>query len=296
MMFGGCQTNRKQVENKRYIIIFVGSRKGITFAPSSIVNEILIIYIMETTNKEVVEKEVYVHDENEKEYASKGVAGSGLGLGIAGTALGLMALWGRGNGFGFGGYNGGMPENVNINTYGGVSGANAAPTAFQAWENACDGRLALTNEMWGLKMNTMTQMYDHRQTDIAEKFSIWKSQVDADFGLYKSNRDSYDAISAKMNEAAFGLYKEQRDNYDKVSARLSALETQVAVGAAIRPYQDRLLQCEIDKAYCGSINYTDRKTCRMIQGALVLPSTPTTTGFQSITCPCNQQAAATPTT
>ena len=250
---------------------------------------------METTNKEVVEKKVYVHDENEKDYASKGTA---LGVGIPALVLGglsALALWGRGNGFGFGGYNGGMPENVNINTYGGVSGANAAPSAFQAWENACDGRLALTNEMWGLKMNTMTQMYDHRQTDIAEKFSIWKSQVDADFGLYKSNRDSYDAISAKMNEAAFGLYKEQRDNYDKVSARLSALETQVAVGAAIRPYQDRLLQCEIDKAYCGSINYTDRKTCRMIQGALVLPSTPTTTGFQSITCPCNQQAAATTT-
>ena len=41
MMFGGCQTNRKQVENKRYIIIFVGSRKGAIFAPSSIVNEIL---------------------------------------------------------------------------------------------------------------------------------------------------------------------------------------------------------------------------------------------------------------
>ena len=250
---------------------------------------------METADKQIVEKKTYVHDENEKEYASKGVAGTGLGLGIAGTALGLMALWGRGNGLSIGGAN--VPENVNINAYGFGGGSNVAPTAFQAWENACDGRLALTNEMWGLKMNTMTQMYDNRQTDIAEKFSIWKSQVDANFGLYKSNRDSYDALSAKMNEATFGLYKEQRDNYDKVSARLSALETQVAVGAAIRPYQDRLLQCEIDKAYCGSINYTDRKTCRMIQGALVLPSTPTTTGFQSITCPCNQQATTTtPTT
>lgn len=247
---------------------------------------------METANKEIVEKKTYVHDENEKEYASKGVAGTGLGLGIAGTALGLMALWGRGNGLGFGGNS--MPENVNINAYGGVTGgSNVAPTPFQAWEKACEDKIALTNEMWGLKMNTMTQMYDHRQTDIAEKFNIWKSQVDADFGLYKSNRDSYDALSAKLNEATFGLYKEQRDNYDKMSARLSALETQVAVGAAIRPYQDRLLQCEIDKAYCGSINYTDRKTCRMIQGALVLPSTPTTTGFQSITCPCNQAAAAT---
>lgn len=245
---------------------------------------------METADKQIVEKKTYVHDENENhEYASKGVAGTGLGLGIAGTALGLMALWGRGNGLGIGNS---MPENVNINAYGGMTGSGNGPTAFQAWEEGCENRLALTNEMWGLKMNTMAQMYDHRQTDIGEKFSIWKSQVDADFGLYKSNRDSYDALSEKMNQAAFGLYKEQRDNFDKMAARVSALETQVAVGAAIRPYQDKLLQCEIEKAYCGSINYTDRKTCRMIQGALVLPSTPTTTGFQSITCPCNQQAAA----
>ena len=251
---------------------------------------------METTNKEVVEHKTYVHDENEKDYASKGTA---LGVGIPALVLGglsALALWGRGNGFGFSGYNGGsMPENVNINAYGGSGLTSASPTPFQAWENACEGRLALTNEMWGLKMNTMTQMYDHRQTDIAEKFSIWKSQVDADFGLYKSNRDSYDAISDKLNAATFGLYKEQRDNYDKMAARLGELETRVAVGAAIRPYQDKLIQCEIEKAYTAGINYTDRKTCRMIQGNLVLPNT-TTTGFQSITCPCNQQAASTGTT
>ena len=249
---------------------------------------------METTNKEVVEHKTYVHDENHKDYATKGTA---LGVGIPALALGglsALALWGRGgNGFGVGGS---MPENVNINAYGGAGLASASPTPFQAWENACEGRLALTNEMWGLKMNTMTQMYDHRQTDIAEKFSIWKSQVDADFGLYKSNRDSYDAITDKLNAATFGLYKEQRDNYDKMVARLGELETRVAVGAAIRPYQDKLIQCEIEKAYTAGINYTDRKTCRMIQGNLVLPNSPTVTGFQSITCPCNQQAASTGTT
>lgn len=254
---------------------------------------------METTNKEVVEHKTYVHDENHKEYASKGVAGSGLGLGIAGTALGLLALWGRGGHGVFGGYNAGMPENVNINAYGaGYAGQSGAPTAFQAWDKACEDQIALTNEMWGLKMNTMTQMYDHRQTDVAEKFSIWKSQVDADFGLYKSNRDSYDALSEKINQSSFGLYKEQRDNYDKMCARVNALETQVAVNAAIRPYQDRLIQCEIEKAYTAGINYTDRRTCRMIQGNLVLPSTPTVTGFQSVTCCCNPSAAtaATPAT
>ena len=246
---------------------------------------------METTDKQIVEKKTYVHDEDHnKDYATKGTA---LGVGIPALVLGglsALAIWGRGgNGFGFGNS---APENVNINAYGGMPASVGAPTAFQACENACDGKLALTNEMWGLKMNTMTQMYDHRQTDIAEKFSLYKSQVDADFGLYKSNRDSYDALTEKLNASAFGLYKEQRDNYDKMCARLNDLEKQVAVNAAIRPYQDKLIQCEIDKAYNAGVNYTDRRTCRMIQGNLVLPSTPTVTGFQSITCPCNVQSSS----
>ena len=41
---------------------------------------------------EIVEKVKEIEKEPTKEYASKGVAGTGLGLGIAGTALGLLAL------------------------------------------------------------------------------------------------------------------------------------------------------------------------------------------------------------
>ena len=54
--------------------------------------------------------------EYENKYASKGVAGTGLGLGIAGTALGLMA---GGNGLGslFGNNNCGCSENNLINRY-----------------------------------------------------------------------------------------------------------------------------------------------------------------------------------
>lgn len=244
---------------------------------------------MEATDKEVIEKKVYVHDNEKKEYASKGVAGTALGLGIAGTAL---ALWGRGNGLGIGGQ--AAPENVNINATGGSS-PGSAPTAFQSWEKACDDRIALTNEMWGLKMNTMTQMYDHRQADVAEKFSLWKGQVDADFALYKSNRDSYDSMMEKLNAASFGLYKEQRDNYDRVNARIAELETKVAVGSAVRPYQDRLLQCEIDRAYTASVNYTDRKTCRALYGVVGLPSTPTVSvleGANPYGCDCARGSRA----
>lgn len=55
--------------------------------------------------------------EMENKYASKGVAGSGLGLGIAGTALGLLN---NGNGLGglFGGNNNcGCSENHYVNRY-----------------------------------------------------------------------------------------------------------------------------------------------------------------------------------
>lgn len=249
---------------------------------------------METANKEIVEKKTYVHDDKEKDYASKGVAGTGLGLGIAGTALGLLALSGNGRGiFGFGsGAN--MPENVNINAVGGAGAYGAAaPTAFQAWEKSCDEAIALTNAMWGLKVGSMQADYDHRNVDVAEKFSLYKSQVDGDFGLYKSIRDLYDNTQDKMNAANFGLYKNQRDGFDAIMARVSQLEKEVAVGAAIRPYQDKLIQCEIEKAYTAAINHTDRLDCRNIKGVVTLPNTPTVTGFPSQCCGCRSAQGTT---
>jgi hypothetical protein len=51
----------------------------------------------------------------ENRYASKGIAGSGLGLGIAGTALGLLSNGGIGNIFGNG--NCGCSEDHYVNRY-----------------------------------------------------------------------------------------------------------------------------------------------------------------------------------
>lgn len=238
---------------------------------------------MEVANKEIIEKKVYEEGHDRKEYASKGVGNAALATGIIGTALGAAALWRRG-GIGFGG---GMPENVNINTVSDtVAGrSGVAPTAFQAWEKGCDEALALTNTIWGLKVNTQEQMYAHREVDVAEKFSLWKSQVDADFSLYKSQIDG-----------DFGLYKSQRDLYDVLNERYSAkfndLDKKVAVLEATRPYQDRLIQCEIDKAFTAAINYTDRLDCRNIKGVITLPSTPTITGFPSQRCCCQGNTTA----
>lgn len=221
---------------------------------------------------------------------------NGFGMGLAGVITGGLALgsellrggWLNG---GRGGYHGGsMPENVNINTNGVGSGA---PTTFDVYSHDCESILNLTNELWGLKVNTMTQAKEAREIDVAEKFGLYKSQVDGDFGNYKATRDLYDVTIDKLNSTAFGLYKNQRDGFDALANRLSCLEKEVAVNAAIRPYQDKLIQCEIEKAYTAGINYTDRKTCRSIQGIVCLPNTPTVTGFpNSCGCNANYQAAA----
>jgi hypothetical protein len=67
----------------------------------------------------------------------------------------------------------------------------------------------------------------------------------------------------------------------------------VAINSAVRPYQDKLIQCEIDKAFTAGINYTDRKTCNVIYGEVVLPSTPTITGYVGANqCGCPRVVAA----
>lgn len=251
------------------------------------------IFIMEA-EKIIKEKEI-VHDDENKDYASKGVGNAGLTLGIIGTALGAWAVSRNRGGLFGGGWGSGMPENVNINTTTAGGGSGIAPTAFQAWEKGCEEALALTNAMWGLHVSSMQGDYDHRKTDIAEKFQLYQSQVNGDFGNYKAIRDLNDFQTEKLNNAAFGLYKEQRDGFDVLNARISHLEKEVAVGAAIRPYQDKLIQCEIDRAFTASINYTNRLDCRNIKGELVLPNTPVVTGYGSYrNCGCGFPQASAP--
>lgn len=205
-------------------------------------------------------------------------------LGVVGTVLGgvsLAALWNRNSGgIGnlFGGGNAGVPTNVNIN--GGLGGGCVAPTTFETYAHECEDVLALTNTLWAQKVDTMKGFYDYRNVDVAEKF-----------GLYKDNRDNIDGVNNRINNELFSLYKYTRDKDDAINERISALEKEVAVNSGIRPYQDRLIQCEIDKAFNASINYTDRKTCKMITGVTVIPSTPTITGYGSYCCG-QQQAAA----
>ena len=240
---------------------------------------------------EIIEKKVY-EEGGENRRSTRERANAGLTLGIIGTVLGAAALWGRNNG-GIGSILGGgtswagggsVPSNVNINSYGGGATGCVAPTPFQAWEKGCEDALALTNEMWRLKVGSMQAISDSREVDVAEKFGLYKTMVDADFGLYKSNRDNIDAVNNRINAELFSLYKYTRDKDDETRKELCDLKAQVAISNAVRPYQDKLIQCEIEKAFTAGINYTDRKTCKMVEGVVVVPTEPTITGIGSYCC------------
>lgn len=244
---------------------------------------------------EIIEKKVYEEGrnnyDNDRNRGTRERANAGLTLGIIGTALGAAALWGRGNGIGSilgGGGSGsgvGLPSNVNINAYGASSGGGCvSPTPFQAWEKECRDMLELTNEMWGLKVGTMQAATQAREVDVAEKFGLYKEFINGTFGLYKDNRDNLDAVNARINNELFGLYKYTRDKDDETRKEICDLKAQVAIANAIRPYQDKLIQCEIDKAFTAGINYTDRKTCKMIEGYVTIPNEPTVTGFIGANC------------
>lgn len=213
-----------------------------------------------------------------------GKANAGLTLGIIGTALGAWALFGNRRSSGLLGLAGSGMGGSNININGletglGTTNGVTSPSAFQAWEKSCEDTLALQKGLYDWALVQQSQRFADRQTLNSELFNVWKSQIDADFGLYKSTRDGFDVVTAKQNQDAFNLYKSQRDADDSIRKELSDLKAQVAINAAVRPYQDKLIQCEIDKAFTAGINYTDRKTCKAIYGEVCLPNTPTVTGY-----------------
>lgn len=103
--------------------------------------------------------------------------------------------------------------------------------------------------------------------------------TDAAFGLYKSQRDTKDEIKGdigatnqKITDVAFGLYKEQRDNKDKLEHKINCLENKLDVLTAVRPYQDALINARIDKNELMSDFKLAKRTSRMIEGRLVLPT------------------------
>ena len=219
---------------------------------------------------------------------TRGIAVGGLTTGIIGTVLGGAALLKNG---GLNLFGGSTPENVNINTMGGTSWGS--PTAFDVWSKESSDIFNAQKALYDYALLDQNERFNDRQSLNAELFSIYKSQIDADFGLYKSQRDANDITNARLTNEIFSLYKSTRDEDDSIRKELCDLKAQVAINAAVRPYQDKLIQCEIDKAFTAGINYTNQKTCNVLYGQLVLPSTPTVTGYAGATrCGCPTVVAA----
>lgn len=120
------------------------------------------------------------------------------------------------------------------------------------------------------------------------------------FGVYIDGRNRNDALIEKNNTDHFNLYKYTRDADDDIRKELSDLKAELAVTKAIRPYQDKLIQCEMEKMFTAGINYTDRKTCNVIYGVVTLPNEPTVTGlvgrnaYGCLPCGFTQPASGTP--
>jgi hypothetical protein len=116
--------------------------------------------------------------EMENRYASKGVAGSGLGLGIAGTALGLMNNGGLGGIFG--GY--GCHENTPVNRY---ELAKEQEIASLKSEKA----LLEANIFTDSKLNELRNYVDHRFSGVEAQIcqqAVWNATANANIGCIQA--------------------------------------------------------------------------------------------------------------
>lgn len=207
-----------------------------------------------------------------KEYASNAKANAGLATGIIGTSLaGLLAIKsGMLNGI----LGGGCGCNNTWNNGCGDGNVNVPYGSLYNERKECQDYIDLTKQYYEGQLATQAKLNK-------DFFDLYKMNVDTSWGLYKNHVDD-----------SFALYKGQRDSKDELLAKINDVEKKVDVMSAIRPYQDALINAKIDNvALVGDFNLS-RRTCRMIQGELVLPSTPTVTGYPSFSC-CNAQPAAT---
>lgn len=197
---------------------------------------------------------------NEHDIPSKGKVNAALTTGIIGTALGGMSVLGIG-------------RNLVGNLLGGNCGNTAsAPQCATTCSGVTDADLWLERKECHDYLEMTKQYYE-------QQLAMQAGLNNAFNGLKQYNIDN-----------TFALYKYTRDSNDTINQRISDLNAKVDVMNAIRPYQDALINAKIDNnALIGEFNLA-RRTCRMITGELVLPSTPTVTGYASYNaCNCPAQ-------
>lgn len=193
-----------------------------------------------------------------RKYASKGVAGTALGLGIAGTALWLLNNDGRGLGlFGHGHHHGDkeLEKQIDFNL---------------AKENA--DVLALTNQIWGNALRSQeNRFYD--VTGINQKI----------FDSYVYTNAEIAGVKEDSNNKFFANYKETRDIKDQLVSEIGELKTEIAVLKAVAPYQQQLTAAAINEASQQAAINLAARTQYMLSGVLVPPTLPTQSTTSSTT-------------
>lgn len=200
----------------------------------------------------------HTHEASHKEFASNSKANAGLTLGIIGTALGALNTLGTGRGL-LGGILGGGPAPV----WGGDMASEAA---------------SITSE----------DLYIERK-QCRDYIDTTKQFYEGQIVLLNKIDKGFEAAKQQNIDWSFGLYKYSRDSKDELAAKIAEVNAKVDVMAAVRPYQDALINAKIDNnALVADFNLF-RRTCKMMTGQLVLPSTPTVTGYGSYLYCCGNQ-------
>ena len=110
--------------------------------------------------------------------------------------------------------------------------------AFDAWNRAVDSEIHDQKALYDYALLDASARYNDRQQINSEIFGTYKSQIDADFGLYKN----------------------QRDQFDILANRIGKLETAAAVNAAVDPWRSKVLQMQIDNV-AGMVNLEAERRC-----------------------------------
>ena len=146
---------------------------------------------------------------------------------------------------------------------------------------SCSKNAGITNE----------ELYIER-SQAAEYLATTKQYYEGMMQTNKAIGDAFFESYKRDVDNSFMLYKSQRDADDVLAKRIDEVDKKVDVMAAIRPYQDALINAKIDNVAANANFNLEKRTCKMITGQLVLPSTPTITGYGSY-YPCQP---TTPTT
>lgn len=185
---------------------------------------------------------------------------------IIGTALGALSMVGR---------NGGI--------LGGLFGSPAPAPGWGAWGGDSASQSATMSP---------EDLYIERK-QCQNYIDTTKQYYEGQIALLNKIDRGFDAAKQQSIDWSFGLYKYSRDAKDELDAKIAAVNNKVDVMAAVRPYQDALIDAKINNnALVADFNLF-RRTCKMMTGQLVLPSTPTVTGYGSYLYCCGNQPSTT---